>query len=87
MLFLLFQLGFTPLHYAAKFNYPDILKLCVSVNVRCKLNRTPLHLAAYYGHVECVKVLLSKNASVDSMDTVCVNFFIYILFYVLYILV
>ena len=57
----------TGLHWAAKRNYPNIIKMLIAYGsfVDCKdlCNRTPLYLAAKLNHIKCAKALLAKEAN------------------------
>tara|TARA_B100000029_G_scaffold180452_1_gene178131 strand:- start:425 stop:1183 length:759 start_codon:yes stop_codon:yes gene_type:complete len=59
--------GFTPLHYAVKFDNPNALKKLLSANanpnaVEKNYGNTPLHFAATYGKKPFIKALLSAGA-------------------------
>lgn len=54
--------GFSALHWAAKFNKPDIINMLVGrygidPNCRSFSGSTPLHLAAQFKHKEIIKLL------------------------------
>lgn len=70
-----FQLGTSPLHFAAQFNHLEVvemlLKAGISRDARNKVERTPLHVAAQEGNTEVVKFLISYGADVDCRDMVC----------------
>ncbi len=56
--------GWTPLHYACFFGYPEIAldlitKHKANVNIPNIEEWTPLHLCSFKGHQEIVKILLS----------------------------
>ena len=55
--------GATPLHLAADFNHPNIVKTLVdvykaSINVTDEYGNSALHLASDKGHVDVIKILL-----------------------------
>jgi ankyrin repeat protein len=66
--------GFTPLHLAAFFGYPDSARRLVTAGAdvdavaRTTMRNTPLHSAAAGGHPECVRVLLDAGAQVDARE-------------------
>ena len=57
----------TALHWAAKRNYPDVIKLLVSygsfIDAKTLGDRTPLFLASKWGNIRAVKALLAKEAN------------------------
>ena len=57
----------TALHWAAKRNFPNIIKLLMNygsfVDWKDLCNRTPLYLAAKLNHIKWVKALLAKEAN------------------------
>merc|ERR1712070_1251957 len=71
------SLGWTPLHYAACFNRPEVCSLLlrstksgrrlVDVQEKHGCNWTPLQWAAQKGHVECAYILLESGASPDGV--------------------
>lgn len=69
-----FQLGTSPLHFAALNNHLDtcevLLRAGISRDARTKVDRTPLHMAAYEGHVTIVNILIYNGAEVDARDMV-----------------
>ncbi|QOD37980.1 ankyrin repeat domain-containing protein [Candidatus Wolbachia massiliensis] len=64
--------GRTPLHYAAKQGYTEIVKILIDkkANIDEKTNNglTPLHYAAKYGYTEIVEILIDKKANVNEKD-------------------
>ena len=65
--------GWTPLYFAAYYNYPNIVRLLLAGNAEVNLvddaGQTPLHSAvAYKGDQEMVELLLSKQAKVNIRD-------------------
>lgn len=62
-----------PLHFAAKRNRPEIIRLLVELgadkNARDPSGVTPLHLAAGHGHADAVRTLLSLGADATIRDT------------------
>ncbi len=71
---LAFQLGTSPLHFAAQFGHLGtaevLLRAGISRDARTKVDRTPLHVAAQEGHVDIVELLLDNSADVDAKDMV-----------------
>lgn len=71
------SLGWTALHYAARFNQPKVCSLLLrsAKSSRCSVdvpekhgcNWTPLQWAAQLGHVECAYVLLEFGAAPDGV--------------------
>lgn len=60
--------GWSALHYAAKYNYKDILILLLEFNANVSLLTTnehfsPLHLAVMSNHIELAKLLLEAKAN------------------------
>ncbi|ESN91081.1 hypothetical protein HELRODRAFT_182236 [Helobdella robusta] len=65
--------GYTALHYAARYNQIDVMKLLVEngadVNVKQKQDEVcPLHLACRYNGYDAVKFLLEQQAELNSKD-------------------
>ena len=64
-----FECGRTVLHYAAKFENLEYLKVLLpqfkSVNVLDLEKNTPLHLACEKGNYQIIKILLESNADVN----------------------
>ena len=64
--------GWTPLHYAARWNHLEIAKLLISsgADLEAKDNGgiTPLHLAAWEKSLEVAKLLISSGADVNAED-------------------
>jgi uncharacterized protein len=64
--------GSTPLHFASKGGYTDIVNVLIAaganVNARNKGALTPLHVAAMVGNLKIVEVLLSKGAEMNALD-------------------
>nr|WP_253307404.1 ankyrin repeat domain-containing protein [Rickettsia endosymbiont of Ceutorhynchus assimilis] len=62
----------TPLHYAAKSEYKDIVELLLSqgvdVNILDQHHETPLHIAVVHKHKDIVELLLSQGADVNIPD-------------------
>ena len=58
--------GSTPLHYAARYGTPEMVKALIGagadVNAKNKYDWTPLHYAAQYGTPEMVEALLKARA-------------------------
>ncbi|XP_017267148.1 myotrophin [Kryptolebias marmoratus] len=70
--------GRKPLHVAADFGHPELIKFLVSngadINALDKHGFSPLMTACLEGHPSCVKVLLEMGAqkpqkSLDDLDT------------------
>ncbi|KAK0113913.1 hypothetical protein ONS96_014763 [Cadophora gregata f. sp. sojae] len=65
--------GFSPLHLAAKYNFPDAInilfdeKLVDDVNCICGGNLTPLHFAANAGSLAAMEALLTKGADIHAV--------------------
>ena len=61
--------GFTPLHYAAKNQDPELVELFVSNGIKAdtltRNNQTPLHIAAQWGNVEVARYLVNMGVEVD----------------------
>lgn len=70
----MFQLGTSPLHFAALHNHLDtcevLLRAGISRDARTKVDRTPLHMAAYEGHLAIGEMLILNAADVDAKDMV-----------------
>ena len=65
--------GWTPLHFAARDGYKEIVELLIAkgADVNAKDNdggTTPLHHAASYGRNEVVELLIAKGADVNAKD-------------------
>lgn len=68
------QNGLTPLHHAARENYPDIVAYLLKNKAFPRVHgtvfgRTPLHLAAIEGNQEIVTQLLATGVNPDGLDT------------------
>eukprot|EP00118_Oscarella_pearsei_P010962 m.70153 g.70153 ORF g.70153 m.70153 type:complete len:1160 (+) comp35661_c0_seq2:45-3524(+) len=65
--------GFTPLHYAALVEKPDIcrdlLEMDAEVAVQAKNGTTPLHLAGWAGRVDQSRLLLRSGANANALST------------------
>ncbi len=63
--------GVSALHFAARYNKPEIVKLLINkgvdVNIKDDDNSTPLHEATQNGHKEVVRILLDNNANVKAV--------------------
>jgi ankyrin repeat protein len=65
--------GYTAVHYAAKFNHIQILKLLLKANADAELKTTrdnnldnsPLHLACINGFVGVAKVLIAAKCNIE----------------------
>ena len=66
------NLGYTPLHYACKKGYFDIVKLLLDngaeVNIFSRKEITPLQLAAANGNKNVIKILIEAGAKIDAQD-------------------
>jgi ankyrin repeat protein len=64
--------GSTPLHFAAKGGYRDLVTLLIAkgadVNAKNREGLTPLHVAAMVGNLKIVEMLLSKGADMNARD-------------------
>lgn len=64
--------GFTPLHWAAFKNVPDLVELLIDrqaeVNARTSTGATALHQAAASGNVRSIELLLAAGARVNDAD-------------------
>lgn len=71
---LCFQLGTSPLHFAAQFGHLEtaevLLRAGISRDARTKVDRTPLHVASQEGHSDIVDLLVQHAADVDAKDMV-----------------
>jgi ankyrin repeat protein len=65
--------GRTPLHLAAFFNYPvmvrKMLQQQADVSARDNEQRTPGHWPAFKGHLDVIKMLLEFGADLNARDT------------------
>ena len=65
--------GRTPLHLAAFFGYPAMVRKMLqqeaNVNARDNSQRTPGHWSAYKGHLEVVKTLVEFGADINARDS------------------
>lgn len=72
--FVTFQLGTSPLHFAAANNHLEtcevLLRAGISRDARTKVDRTPLHMAAYEGHAAICEVLILNGADIEARDMV-----------------
>jgi ankyrin repeat protein len=69
----------TPLHWAAKGGYTDIVRLLLTKGAHVNVKRneedgiitgqTPLHLAAEGGHTETARLLIEHGAEVNAMNS------------------
>lgn len=69
------QSGFTPLHLAAQYNHPAVIRALLdvgaNVNARNQWNQTPLWQAAWqawHGNTEAAHVLVAHGAQIDVAD-------------------
>lgn len=73
-MFFSFQLGTSPLHFAAQAGHLDmceaLLRAGISRDARTKVDRTPLHCAAQEGHYDVVELLLKNSADIEAKDMV-----------------
>lgn len=65
--------GFSPLHLAAWYDRPQIIKFLreqgAKVNKReAPTKKTALHIAAYFGHLDSCKALVEENSAVNAED-------------------
>lgn len=62
----------TPLHFAAMYDYFDIVKYLIEHNASIDAidddKWTPLHFAAFNDHLKTVKYLIEHNASINAKD-------------------
>jgi len=65
--------GSTLLHYAARLNLPDGVKLLLDIGADVTVadfeNQTPLHRAASEGHIEIMHMLLNAGAVLEAGDS------------------
>jgi len=66
------EIGFSPLHYACKRGYRDIIKLLLDkdadVNLISNESITPLHMAVTSGNKEVVKLLTDAGSDINATD-------------------
>lgn len=64
----------TPLHVAAQYNNPDIIRILVehgaTIDAEADFKRTPLHVAAECGSTEATRALLELGADMECEDNV-----------------
>ncbi|MDR1024643.1 MAG: ankyrin repeat domain-containing protein [Treponema sp.] len=64
--------GGTPLHFAARENYPGLIKFFIErraeINIKDASGATPLYEAARYGNIEALELLLSLGADPNVQD-------------------
>ncbi|KAK4337151.1 hypothetical protein RND71_043369 [Anisodus tanguticus] len=62
----------TPLHFAAGYNHPDVVKLLLEkgadIHARDKGGLVPLHNSCSYGHYEVAELLIKYGANVNVTD-------------------
>lgn len=62
----------TPLHFAAGYNHPEVVKLLLEkgadIEAKDKGHLVPLHNACSYGHYEVAELLIKYGANVNAVD-------------------
>lgn len=65
------QRGYTPLGYAVRFNYPEVVKTLLKEQAEIEaksVGETPLSVAARHGYTEILQLLLKKGADAKETD-------------------